>query len=139
MTPSTLPNDASPDATLRQAAQQWDQTLHSLWAQSSMGLSPIAMTLAYMDWAMHLATSPGQQMLHAQDTLADWQQQWQGPTEEKDARFHDATWQQWPYRTLKDSYKTQAAHWLRSTQVQGMSDHHRHMVQFFTRQWLDAL
>ena len=124
---------------MRQAAQQLDQTLHSLWAKSSMGLSPIAMTLAYMDWAMHLGTSPGQQMLQAQQSWAALQSQLQDAGEESDARFRDPSWQQWPYKPLKETYKAQSDHWLRSTQVQGMSDHHRHMVQFFTRQWLDAL
>lgn len=137
---STPPDSAAaPDAAMRQAAQQLDQTLHSLWAKSSMGLSPIAMTLAYMDWAMHLGASPGQQMLHLQETLTDLQQQWHSAGEEKDQRFRDAAWQHWPFNALKEGYKAQAAQWQRSTQVAGMSDHHRHMVGFFTRQWLDAL
>ncbi len=141
MTSKTLESAATsaPDAVMREAALQMDQTLHSMMAKTNMGLSPIAMTLAYMDWAMHLGTSPGQQMLQAQQSLADWHHQLENVSEEKDARFLDATWQQWPYSTLKEGYKAQADHWMRSTQVQGMSDHHRHMVGFFTRQWLDAL
>jgi polyhydroxyalkanoate synthase len=139
MTSQSLENTASPEALTRQIAQQMDQTLRSLWVKSNMGLSPIAMTLAYMDWAMHLGTSPGQQMIHAQQTWVDLQSQLKGFGEETDPRFRDVAWQQWPYNTLKEVYKVQANHWLRSTQVQGMSDHHRHMVQFFTRQWFDAL
>ena len=125
--------------SLRDAAQQWDQSLHRLWAKSTMGLSPIALTLAYLDWALHLATSPGQQMVQMQETLADWGQHLQSAGEEKDARFRDETWQQWPFNFMKEAYKTQADHWTRSTQVAGMSDHHRHMVGFFTRQWMDTL
>lgn len=137
---STSPDRApAADNALQEVAQQLDQTLHSLWAKSSMGLSPIAMTLAYMDWAMHLGSSPGQQMLQWQQSLADWQQHQQDAGAEKDLRFRDPAWQHWPYKALKESYKAQAAHWLRSTQVPGMSDHHRHMVGFFTRQWLDAI
>ena len=139
MTSPTLENKVSSEAALREAAQHLDQTLHSLWAKSSMGLSPIAMTLAYMDWAMHLGSSPGQQMLQAQQSWTDFQQHLQGASEEKDPRFLDASWQQWPFSAFKESYKAQANHWLRSTQVEGMSEHHRHMVGFFTRQWLDAL
>jgi polyhydroxyalkanoate synthase len=139
MTSTSLDRAASPEATMREAAQQLDQTLHSLMAKSNMGLSPIAMTLAYMDWAMHLGSSPGQQMIHAQQSMADLQHKLQSSGEETDTRFRDASWQHWPYNALKESYKTQADHWMRSTQVEGMSDHHRHMVSFFTRQWLDAL
>ena len=123
MTPTLPDSTASPEAALRAAAQQLDQTLHAMLAKSNKGLSPIAMTLAYMDWAMHLSASPGQQMVQAQQSWADLRH----------------SWQQWPFSALKESYKAQADHWMRSTQVEGMSDHHRHMVGFFTRQWLDAL
>ena len=139
MTPTLPDSTASPEAALRAAAQQLDQTLHAMLAKSNKGLSPIAMTLAYMDWAMHLSASPGQQMVQAQQSWADLRHKLQSSDEEKDVRFRDASWQQWPYNALKESYKAQADHWMRSTQVEGMSDHHRHMVGFFTRQWLDAL
>ena len=129
----------SPDTPLRHSAQQLDQALHSLWAQGSMGLSPIALSLAFLDWALHLSTSPGQQMLLMQQALAALPSSLDPAAEEKDPRFRHEAWQQWPYNGLKENYKTQVEQWLRATQVEGMSDHHRHMVNFFARQWLDAL
>ncbi len=140
MTSVDNPAKTGPDTELRQTAQQLDQALHALWSQGSMGLSPISLTLAFLDWALHLVTSPGQQMLLMQQALAALPLALDKPAaEEKDARFRHETWQQWPYSGLKENYKAQVDQWLRATQVEGMSDHHRHMVHFFARQWLDAL
>ena len=135
--------DASPppgtEQSLKQKAQLLDQALHALWSQGSMGLSPISLTLAFLDWALHVGTSPGQQMLWLQQALSAMPQTMAGTEQEKDPRFRHEAWQQWPYIGLKEAYKSQVTQWTRATQVEGMSDHHRHMVTFFARQWLDAL
>ena len=128
------------DIALRRAAQGLDQALHAIGSQASMGLSPISLTLAFLDWALHLGTSPGQQMVLMQQAVADLSQALNTPaTEEKDPRFRHEAWQQWPYSSLKENYKAQVNQWLRAIQLEGMSDHHRHLVNFFARQWLDAL
>jgi len=139
MTPPASKNPVSNEAATQDAALELDRALHAVLKKFSMGLSPIALSLAYMDWVMHLGTSPGRQMLLVQKFLADGQQALQGPAEEKDARFAHASWQQWPFNTMRAIYKMQADHWSRSARVEGMSDHHAHMVQFFTRQWLDSM
>lgn len=131
------PTPATED--LRLSAQKLDQAIHALWAPVGRGLSPISLTLAYLDWAMHLASSPGQQLLLMQQAMLDWPVQLFAKEEEKDARFRHEAWQQWPYHALKEGYKIQVDHWHRATQVDGISDHHRHMVNFFAKQWLDAL
>jgi len=87
-----------------------------------MGLSPISLALAYADWAMHLAASPGRQMLLAQQALAlsyevmtrSWQQQLaleasDEPVAETDPRFSEAGWNQWPFNFFKDSFKASDA------------------------------
>lgn len=133
------------------AAQALDAAVHSQLAQASMGLSPIALALAYADWAMHLAAAPGRQTLLAQravemalNTLGKTVQAGAGSGEhadaaEKDHRFADPGWRQWPFNVLRDGFKAQDAWWHEAAQVSGMAPHNAHMLSFFTRQWLDAL
>lgn len=129
------------------AAKSLDDAVHAQIAKASMGLSPISLALAYADWALHLAASPGRQWLLAQQAL-QLSQQALKPTltgaeaeaaPEKDPRFADPAWNQWPFNTLKAGFKASDAWWKDASQVDGVSRHHQHMVNFFTRQWLDAL
>jgi polyhydroxyalkanoate synthase subunit PhaC len=124
-----------------------DELVHAELSKATMGLSPIALSLAYADWAMHLSASPAKQLALAQlamklsqDTAA---QQLNIHTDispfAKDARFENMAWANWPFKLLKDSYQAQEEWWEESTQVTGVSKHHAHVMRFFTRQWLDAI
>ena len=133
-------------ATAQDPTQVLDDKVQAQLSRAFMGLSPIALGLAAADWALHLAASPGKQMALAQKAWALSQQAMaQGvqsagqSAPEKDARFKNEAWSQWPYHALKEGFKASDAWWQEATQVDGMSRHHRHMVNFFTRQWLDAL
>ena len=143
---------AGPTKAQRDLAQGIDEALHVHLAKANMGLSPIALTLAYADWALHLAASPGQQLLLAQRAMALSRQALAevapsvpaagtpGPSEmETDPRFSDAGWTRWPFNALKNGFKASDTWWRESTQVDGMSRHNNHIVNFFTRQTLDAL
>lgn len=133
-----------------EAAKALDEMCHSQLSRSSMGLSPISLAMASADWAMHLAVSPGRQMVLAQRALALAQQAMvavshpetdeQGePLPDMDNRFGDAGWHQWPFVGLKESFKAGDA-WLReATQVDGMSRHNSQVVNFFARQMMDSL
>ncbi|MDO9166052.1 MAG: poly-beta-hydroxybutyrate polymerase N-terminal domain-containing protein, partial [Rhodoferax sp.] len=143
---------ALPSDWQRAVATSMDATFHAQLAKTGMGLSPISLTLAYADWAMHLAASPGRQMLLAQHAMAlshqmlidalrpelvaaaDGQ-----PVPELDPRFNDPGWRKWPFNAMKDGFQAADAWWRESTQVDGVSRHHHHVVNFFTRQGLDAL
>jgi len=140
----------SPYERQRQAAKALDESVHARMARANMGLSPVSMALAAADWAMHLALSPGRQMVLGQRALALAQQAWlsalRPPTDEqgsalpdKDARFQDESWQHWPFNALKEGFKASDAWWREAAQVDGMTRHHQHMVEFFTRQAFDAL
>jgi polyhydroxyalkanoate synthase len=122
-----------------------DEMVHARLAEASMGLSPIALVLAQTDWAMHLAASPGRQALLARRAfelgLRAWTNAARGAepaAPQTDARFADTSWQQWPFSALKEGFKAAESWWREAVQVEGMSGHHRHMVDFFSRQALDA-
>ena len=132
-----------------ETAKALDETFHSQLSRSSMGLSPISLALAGADWAMHLAVSPGRQMVLAQRALALAQQALvaaaqpevdaQGqPVPDKDSRFSDAGWRQWPFAGLKEGFKAGDAWWREATQVDGMARHHSQVVGFFARQMVDT-
>lgn len=113
-----------------------------------MGLSPISLALAFADWGLHLGSSPGKQLHLAQLALTLSQETWaqhthattdDGHSASHDDRFADPSWSQWPYRFFKAAHLAQELWWKDATQVRGVSQHHDHMVRFFTRQGLDAL
>lgn len=132
----------------RDAAQALDQAFHAQQAKASLGLSPISLSLAYADWALHLAASPGRQWLLVQHAAALFGQSLRQqpaldpddqPLPEKDPRFSDAGWGQWPFNALKNGFKAVDAWWSEAAQVSGVTSHHQHMLRFFMRQGLDAL
>jgi polyhydroxyalkanoate synthase subunit PhaC len=147
---SSPPSGSIPPAVLLSDAdaKKLDEAVHAQMARTTLGLSPISLALACIDWAMHLAVSPGKQLQLAQRAMQltlDEMQRTSQPTDDaassttEDARFADPTWQQWPYSTLKDSFKAGDRWWQEATQVDGMSPHRQHMVSFFARQWMDAM
>jgi polyhydroxyalkanoate synthase len=141
-----------PSETQRHFAKAIDEMFHAQLSRTSMGLSPISLTLAFTDWAMHLAASPGRQLLLAQQAAAlsyqaltkPWQPQLAidadaEPIQETDPRFSDAGWSKWPFNLFKESFKASDAWWREATQLDGVSRHHHHIMNFFTLQGLDAL
>ncbi len=76
-----------------------DRITHAHVAQATMGLSPSVMGEAWLDWAVHMATSPGKQMTLAQQGLADVQTFWLSSLGLKpaavpdDRRFASDRWQ----------------------------------------------
>jgi polyhydroxyalkanoate synthase len=127
-----------------EGARRLDQAAHALLSRAAMGLSPISLALAWADWALHLAVSPGRQATLAQQALhlaTELVPQPPGTPlrPERDDRFRDPAWQQWPFQPLKSGYQAACAWWEQAVQVEGVARHHAHLVNFFTRQWLDAL
>lgn len=151
----TLPKSSPPSGSIPLAgllseaeAKQLDEAVHAQLSRATFGLSPISLALACIDWAMHLAVSPGKQLQLAQRAMQLTMDELQRTSSladdapdsaTEDARFADPTWQQWPYSTLKDSFKAGDRWWQEATQVDGMSPHRQQMVSFFARQWMDAL
>ena len=139
------PVSETPQERQRNAARALDESVHAQWVRANGGLSPIAMALANADWAMHLVASPGRQAVLAQRALELTMRAWGAaahPGEDaadKDARFSDAAWRQWPFNAVKEGFKATDAWWQEATELDGISRHHQHMLRFFTRQTMDAM
>ena len=125
-----------------------DLHLHSALAKMTSGASPIGLSLAFQDWLLHLAASPGKQnelieQLHKQ--ALEW-----GATavsarshpEEvaSDARFAENGWANWPFNVFAKAFVQTQDFWQQATTgVRGVSPHHARVVKFAARQWMDIL
>ena len=133
-------------------ADALDRAAHALIAAMTSGLSPASALLAWSDWAMHMAVSPGKSVALASHAVRDWLDSlpgWvpgQGASSRAagdappDPRFADPAWHAWPFSAYRDAFQRSEAWWGQATSgVRGVETHHERLVQFFARQWLDAL
>ncbi|HEY4663460.1 MAG TPA: alpha/beta fold hydrolase [Comamonas sp.] len=137
-----MTDEKKPADTLADAAQALDGRIREALSATTMGLSPASMGLAAMDWWMHLAFAPGKQMILARRAAELAQKAVQAsiqPPAEHDARFKDEVWQKWPYCAIKEGFKASDSWWREAAQVEGMTQHNQRLVDFYARQWLDAL
>ncbi len=132
-----------------------DRSLHASLAYFTLGLSPAALGSAYLDWATHLAASPGKQAQLAVKAsrkalrLARWMGQCalEGGVSEpcieplpQDHRFVGEDWQRWPYNLLYQSFLLQQQWWHNATtSVRGVTQQHENAVDFMSRQLLDTV
>ena len=127
--------------------QKLDRLVQSAVAPLYGNLSPIALSLAWADWAWHLAASPGRQLelaaLAAQLTADTARQQDASSTgvgvQDDDPRFRADAWTQWPFSQWRTGFRNTEAFWREAAKVPGVSAHHSAMVDFFARQWLDMM
>jgi polyhydroxyalkanoate synthase len=131
-----------------------DRSVHAATARATAGISPSAITSAYLDWATHLATSPGKRLQLVEKAvkktakLARQVPQCLRPDDDcqacidplpQDKRFTDPAWQQWPYNLMYQSFLLNQQWWHNATTgVRGVARKHEDIVQFVTRQMLDV-
>ncbi len=159
--PAPLPPNSPSDAKDRDSyattalADITDRSLHAAVARFTAGLSPAALTLAYLDWSTHLAYSPGKQaqLVHkAMRKAARFVNYYgrcamePGKTEccieplPQDKRFNGEAWHHWPYNFVYQSFLLHQQWWHNATTgVRGVSKRHENMVEFASRQVLDMV
>jgi polyhydroxyalkanoate synthase len=131
-----------------------DRATHAATARLTAGLSPMAIAGAYLDWAAHLAMSPGKQLQLANKAfrkavrLANYMPRAAlasaGACEPcieplpQDKRFRAGAWQSWPYNLVYQAFLLQQQWWHNATTgVRGVTRRHEDMASFMTRQLLD--
>ncbi len=130
-----------------------DRFLHATQARYTGGISPSASALAYFDWVLHLANSPGKQaelirksarksvrlMTHIARVIGGRDS---GPCIEplpQDRRFRGEPWKQLPFSLYFQSFLLVQQWWHNATVgVHGVTPHHQDMVAFGARQMLDV-
>ena len=143
--PSLAPSP-SPDPDT--AAAALDRVLMARSAPLTSGLSPISLSLAWQDWAQHLASQPGQALRLAALAQAG-AVEWAGhcasglcsddETVRRDPRFASEDWRAWPWSGLAHAYKRSERWWDEAMRLEGLTRHHAEVVRTFAHQWLDLL
>src|SRR5581483_2650806 len=144
--------DEGPDRmAYASAGEALDRVLHSWQSRLTQGLSPASLGLAFWDWWVHLANSPGRQAELAADGLQRW---WElvaaagGRSDPQasrladrspaDHRFDDPDWERWPFNVLGEAFLLGEGWWREAARVPGVSAHHTDVVSFAARQLLDV-
>ena len=137
-----------------QVARQTDQLAQAYLAALTHGVSPVAISLAFGDWWMHLASSPGKQVelirkLARKSLRYGWflALHLQGrdcpaciEPLPGDRRFRAEGWTRLPFSAMYQAFLMQQQWWHNATtDVHGVSPHHSQVVNFCVRQMLDAI
>ena len=129
-----------------------DRLLHAFLGRLSFGISPVALTLAWADWALHLAQSPGkwgrlaEKAVHKMVRFSHYTAHAVTGRPEpcitalpQDRRFKADAWQQWPFNVIQQGFLLNQQWWHNvTTGVGGVSPHHEQVVSFVARQVLDV-
>lgn len=130
-----------------------DLALRAWLGNFTANVSPAALSLAWQDWASHLALSPDKQKeltLLAQNGMRRWIEFAQASTIgapfepvaplAQDKRFSDPAWNAWPWNVVSQGFLLTQQWWHRATcGVNGVAPHHTDVMTFMARQLLDAL
>lgn len=145
----TSPTPEQPDSTPAPvpAWKAVDNAIRNHLARTAMGLSPIALTRAYTDWALQMAISPGrraQLTVHALELMSRaWQNTFDTHQTElatdNDLRFRHDAWKWWPFNALKENFQATESWWQEAVCSTGMTQHNQQMVAFFAQQAVEAM
>src|SRR5215472_13337801 len=151
------PQDGSPTvakATAPSTFETFDRSLHADVARWTGGLSPAALMLAFADWQLHLAASPGKRLSLAREVIDDtlrfvdvsthwasgfrpWSLIDPAPT---DHRFAEPDWELPPFNFLAQAFLLQEKWWHSATvDVRGLAKSSAAVTDFALRQCLDTI
>ena len=145
-------NPPDVDAPRQAAFEAIDRMQDTMISRFSGGISPASLTLAYMDWALHLQASPGKQLEAIQKAhrkvsrLSTYMLSTLNQEEAEccieplpgDNRFRGEAWKKQPFALWSQAFLLQQQWWHNITHdVPGVSPHHEEVVSFITRQLLD--
>ena len=144
-TPSSRPID-SEDRELLRFSHSVDQAVHAALARITGGLSPAVLAEAYLDWAIHLAISPGKQAELLAKSVRKWtrlvnyltralreQEEFEPCIKPlpQDHRFNAQQWQHWPYDICYQSFLLTQQWWHNATTgIAGVSRKNEEIVEF---------
>ncbi len=119
-----------------------DRVIHAAEARFTGSLSPISLALAYLDFAWHVANSPGRQTQLAcrafelPGRLAN-PERWISPSP-RDRRFDDDAWKSFPFNVISQNFLLTEDWWREATKGPvGVAKSHSDVVAFAARQVLD--
>ncbi len=135
-------------------ADMVDRLMHAWQSRFTFSISPAALMVAFFDWGIHLANSPGKEALLAEKALRKSMrfatylsqvamQPDSTPCIEplpQDHRFSGDGWRQQPFAAIYQAFLLQQQWWYNATSDgRGVSPRHERIVAFTMRQLLDIL
>ena len=152
--PDATSDPHQPHEPERELANMIDTAYRAALSQLTAGLSPPAMMQDYMDWALHMATSPGKQMQLSSQAVQNWLDFTRYLTrcalsrdggeclepDARDRRFRHEGWKQQPFNAYQQAFLLTQKWWDEATtRVRGVSQSDEKVVNFAARQLLDAM
>ncbi len=129
-----------------------DREFRTLLAQASMGMSPVELGLATLDWLSHLAISPGKRLQLVQSFASKLAQlgvysvesifrpDAQGPASAIERRMSGEDWQKWPFKVFAQWHQSSKDWWKEATTgVEGVRGEHEELVHAVADQILDMV
>ena len=132
-----------------------DRAFHAMLARFTGGISPLALSLAYLDWSSHLAAAPQRQLERTREIVRDTSRYFdavahaaapgQNPwsvikPQAQDRRFAGPLWQSPPFNLMAQSFLLGERWWHdAATGVRGVAPTNEAIVEFSGRQMLDML
>ncbi len=134
------------------AAEHIDATFRLALAKLSKGMSPIDLALSYLDWASHLAISPGRRMLLTQSLINKLlalgvysiasliRKDAEGPASKLERRVSGEAWKKWPFKVFAQAHQT-TRDWCNEAtlNVDGVRGDHEVLVNAVAGQILDMI
>lgn len=147
--------EADPPASGPEAAgkstfyKEIDRVAHAGVAKATSGLAPSVLAEAWMDWAVHLAVSPGKQMELAEMAMRNAQAFWgealegnsvpDAPDTPHDKRFAGEGWRKYPFNLWSNAHLRTSRWWRDAmTGVHGVTPPHENLLAFVTGLLVDA-
>lgn len=143
---------AAEESVGSEAFRAIDRMREALTAQSTGGISPASLALAFFDWSIHLASAPGKRLelidkasRKAARLMAHCTAAARNPDAPPcieplpgDYRFRAEGWHRQPYNFLAQAFLLNQQWWHNVTrEVPGVAPHHEEVVSFAARQFLD--
>lgn len=126
-----------------------DRVVHAGLAKATSGLAPSVLGEAWMDWAVHLAVSPGKQLQLMESAVRNLQAlgattlatgtSTDGTDAPTDKRFASEAWQKYPFNVWSQAHRQGWQWWQDAvTGVHGVAPPHEDLMGFVTGLLVDA-
>ncbi|MBR0752366.1 polyhydroxyalkanoic acid synthase [Bradyrhizobium jicamae] len=145
---------SSPAAHTPDLSDSLDRMVRASLARWTGGLSPASLILAFADWSLHLAASPGKGLELARKAIgdgsrlagmisiphADWQPWSVIKPQGGDNRFSGRDWTLPPYNVMAQAFLLGQQWWHSATRdLRGVSGHNAAIADFVIRQCFDTV
>ncbi len=123
-----------------------DRAAHAAVAKATSGIAPSVLAEAWMDWAVHLAVSPGKQLHLMEAAMQNAQALWGLPFGARpadadaapDRRFAGDGWRKYPFNVWTQAHLMNWRWWQDATKgVHGVAPSHEDLMSFVTAQLVD--